>query len=75
MSPFLTFIEPVRLTGAEKEIKQRTYLYAETGRPTVFTRFYEAVKNDPGWRVQAVSGGHVVMIDLLTKLLLEELER
>lgn len=76
--PFLTFLEPVHLTGAEQKIKQRTYVYADPGRPTVFTRFYEAVKNDPAWKVRAVSSGHVVMIDdpdLLTRLLLEELER
>jgi pimeloyl-ACP methyl ester carboxylesterase len=76
--PLLTFLEPVRLTGAEKEIKQRTYVYADTGRPTVFTRFYEGVRDDPAWKVHAINTGHVVMADdpnLLTKLLLEELDR
>lgn len=76
--PLLTFLEPVKLTGREKAIKRRTYVYAEGARPSVFTRFYEAVKDDPDWRVRTLAGGHMAMINepgAFTALLLEELER
>lgn len=76
--PLLSFMEPVRLTGEEKRIKNRTYVYAETGRSTVFTRFYEAVKNDPAWHVRVLRGGHMVMLEepaALTALLIEEVDR
>jgi pimeloyl-ACP methyl ester carboxylesterase len=76
--PLLTFLEPVRLTGAEKAIRQRTYVYADTDRPSVFTRFYEAVRDDPAWKVRCLKASHVVMMedpDTVAALLLEELER
>jgi pimeloyl-ACP methyl ester carboxylesterase len=76
--PLLTFLEPVRLSGHEKAIKNRTYVYAEGPRPSVFTRFYEAVKADPAWTVHTVTSGHMAMLDdpeTFTALLREELER
>lgn len=61
--PLLTLLEPVRLTGAEKSIKQLTYIYAKQGAPGTFGKFYERTKADPAWRTHALVSGHGVMQD------------
>jgi pimeloyl-ACP methyl ester carboxylesterase len=76
--PLLTLLEPVRFTGAEQKVRNRTYVYATRDAPTIFTQFYEQVRNDPAWKVETIQTGHVVMIDDpdgLTRLLLEEVDR
>jgi len=76
--PLLTLTQPVRLTGEERKVRNRTYVYATRDAPTVFTKFYEEVREDPAWRVHTVPTGHVVMMDDpegLTRLLLEEAAR
>jgi pimeloyl-ACP methyl ester carboxylesterase len=61
--PLLTLIEPVATGGAEQGIANRTYVYATRDAPTIFTKFYEAVREDAGWKVRTVATGHVVMTD------------
>jgi pimeloyl-ACP methyl ester carboxylesterase len=61
--PLLTLLEPVRLTGTEKSIKQLTYIYATRGAPATFGKFYERTKADPAWRTHALDSGHGVMQD------------
>jgi len=76
--PLLTLTEPVRLSGEERTIPNRTYIYATRNAPTSFTRFYEQLRHDPAWKVETVPTGHVVMQDdpdLLVRLLLEEADR
>jgi pimeloyl-ACP methyl ester carboxylesterase len=76
--PLMTLLEPVRFTGAEATVRNRTYIYATRGAPTIFTKFYENVKADPAWRVHEVDAGHVVMFDAadaLNTMLLAEAER
>ena len=76
--PLLTLLEPVRFTGAEKKVRNRTYVYATRDAPTVFTGFYDKVRQDPSWRVHTVPTGHVVMVEDpqgLVRLLLEEVDR
>lgn len=61
--PLLTLIEPVKMTGVERDISKRTYVYATKGTPTVFTKFHERVRNDPAWKVFSVDTGHGVMTE------------
>ena len=70
--PLLTIVEPVQ---AGPPIARRSYIYATRGAPTVFTQFYESVRDDPAWTVHAIDSGHVVMADDpegLVRLLLAE---
>jgi pimeloyl-ACP methyl ester carboxylesterase len=76
--PLLTLIEPVKLSGAEKQIKNRTYILADKIKPAGFQRFYDKVKGAPGWKAVTIATGHVVMMEDpegLTKILLEEVDR
>jgi pimeloyl-ACP methyl ester carboxylesterase len=76
--PLLSLLEPVRLSGAEKKVRNRTYVYATREGPTGFSRFYEALKGDPAWKVETADTGHMVMTDdpdHLIRLLLEEVDR
>ena len=76
--PLLTLLQPVATGGAEARIVNRTYVYASRGAPTIFTKFYEAVRDDPRWKVREIETGHVVMADDpegLVALLLEEADR
>jgi pimeloyl-ACP methyl ester carboxylesterase len=78
LHPLLTLLEPVRMTGAEQQVRNRTYVYATRDAPTPFSKFYDEVKKDPSWRVHEVGTGHVVMAEDpegLTKLLLAEVDR
>jgi len=76
--PLLTLIQPVRFTGAEQKVRNRTYIYATRDAPTGFTPFYEKTRDDPAWKVATIATGHVVMADDpdgLVRLLLEEVDR
>ncbi|MBC2776372.1 alpha/beta fold hydrolase [Parasphingopyxis marina] len=76
--PLLTLLEPVHFTGKEAQVKNRTYIYATRDAPTIFTQFYETVKDAPQWRVHEIATGHIVMLDDpegLTRLLLAEVDR
>lgn len=61
--PLLTLTEPVRYKSGALSIARKTYIYATRGAPTVFTKFYERVKAESGWRVHAINTGHGVMLD------------
>lgn len=67
--PLLTLLQPVRLTGREKEVSRRTYIFASDWQPTPFTRFHYQLKDDPAWEVHVISCGHAVMIDAPDQLL------
>ena len=78
--PLLTLTQPVKLSGAEKSIKNRTYILANKMQPAGFQRFYDKIKalNDASWRLATIATGHVVMSEDpegLSKLLLEEVAR
>lgn len=73
MHPLLTLTEAVQLDGSEQQIKHRTYILA-TQKPG-FQRFYDAVKDQPGWKTRTIDTGHVVMLEDpegLARLLLED---
>jgi pimeloyl-ACP methyl ester carboxylesterase len=73
--PLLTLVEPVKLGGEEKQIGQRTYLYATNNAPTTFTKFRERIANEPGWTLHELATGHFMWdddLDGVTRLLLDE---
>jgi len=76
--PLLTLIEPVKLTGAEKAIKNNTYILATKTQPAPFQRYYDRVKNEPRWRALTLDCGHLIMAedpDGLLRILREEAVR
>jgi len=76
--PLLTLIEPLHMTGEERKVLNRTYVYATRDAPTIFTKFYEEVRADPTWHVVTVPTSHLVMADDpegLIRLLLDEADR
>lgn len=80
LHPLLTFMEPVRLSGEEKKIRNRTYVLATGVSPPPFQFFYDKVKalNDPSWRLLTRPTGHGIHVEDpegTAQLLLEELDR
>lgn len=67
--PLLTLIEAVRLTGTEKKIARRAYIFAKSWEPTPFRRFWNEVKDDRSWEVHEADSGHDVMTDQPAQLL------
>ena len=67
--PLLTLIEPVQLAGAENSIERRTYIYAKSGAPETFKKFFDRVAGDPRWQSYQVESGHMVMHDAPDALL------
>jgi pimeloyl-ACP methyl ester carboxylesterase len=76
--PLATFSEAVRLTGKEKAVRHRTYIFASGYEMHAFDPIYERLRDDRQWKVRTVSCGHDVMLDRpqeLAELLLEEVDR
>jgi pimeloyl-ACP methyl ester carboxylesterase len=76
--PLLTLLEPVHLSGEERQIRRQTYIYATRGAPKTFGKFYERCVGDPAWRTHALDSGHGVMQDApdaLNTILLGEAAR
>jgi len=63
-NPIRCFTEPVKLTGAEKTIADRTYLVCEEYRPSPFWPFYERYVDDPAWRTGRLPSMHDAMITI-----------
>ena len=59
--PLLTLLEAVRLSGEEKKIPRRAYVFATNWQPTPFPRFAEKVKGDPAWEYHEADCDHFVM--------------
>ena len=61
--PLLTLLEPVKLTGMEAEIRNRTYVYATRDAPTVFTKFRDRVADEGAWTLRELATGHMLWDD------------
>jgi pimeloyl-ACP methyl ester carboxylesterase len=69
--PRATLTQPVRLTGGIGRIKRKTYILAT--EPARFTRFYDKLKNEPGWTVHTLPCTHFIQLEMpddLTAILL-----
>ncbi|MDB5411135.1 MAG: hypothetical protein JWL84_6047 [Rhodospirillales bacterium] len=74
----LTFTQAVRLTGKEKAVRHRTYIFANGYDMHTFDDIYERVRDDRAWKVRSIACGHDVMLDRpreLADFLLEEVDR
>jgi pimeloyl-ACP methyl ester carboxylesterase len=72
--PTACFTQLLKLTGGVDRIKKKTYIYANVPAPTVFTQFYEKLKNNKGWTVHTLPCTHIIQMELpdeLTALLLQ----
>ena len=63
-NPLRCFTEKITLTGAEKTIRDRTYLICEEYRPSPFWPFYERYSKDPAWRTGRLPSLHDAMISI-----------
>ena len=59
--PLLTLLEAVKLTGEEKKIPRRAYVFATDWQPTPFPRFAEKVRDDKAWEYHEADTDHFVM--------------
>ncbi|HVV94123.1 MAG TPA: alpha/beta hydrolase [Hyphomicrobiales bacterium] len=62
--PIGTLIEKLKLTGAADRIPKRLYVWCSGYSPSIFTKAYERVKNDPKWQTEVMACGHVMMVDM-----------
>ena len=72
--PTACFTQAIKLTSGTDRVKRKTYIYCNVPAPTVFTPFYEKLKNKKDWTVHTLPCTHFVQIDLpdeLTALLLQ----
>ena len=67
--PLLTFLEAVRIDDPTQAVANRTYIFASAWPHTPFTRFRDAVCNDPAWRYHELACSHDVMGDCPEQLL------
>lgn len=66
--PYASMTQPSRLTGAWKDIPNKTFIKAGLYTTSPFGPFAEAAKNDPGWHYEEIDAGHDVMLDAPTEL-------
>ena len=72
--PTACFTQAIKLTSGTDRVKKKTYIYCNVPAPTVFTPFYEKLKNKKDWTVHTLPCTHCVQIELpddLTALLLQ----
>ena len=67
--PLLTLLEAVHLTGEERKIPRRAYVFASAWEPTPFKRFRDKVMHDPTWEYHDARSSHDVMTDQPAQLL------
>jgi hypothetical protein len=60
--PLATLTQPVRLTGGIGRVKQKMYILAT--EPARFIRFYDKLKNDPGWTVHTLPCTHFIPLEM-----------
>jgi pimeloyl-ACP methyl ester carboxylesterase len=64
----LTFMQPIRTTGAADKVKRKVYIRAEGHPGPTFAPFGEMAKTTPGWEYHSVTCGHEVMIEMPNEL-------
>ena len=66
--PFAAYEEAISLTGDFEKVQNRMYVYAEKWEGSLFSQFFNRIKNDQHWIATAVPCGHDMMIDMPDKL-------
>jgi pimeloyl-ACP methyl ester carboxylesterase len=62
--PIGTLAEKLKLTGAADRIPKRLYVWCSGYSPSIFTKAYERVKNEPSWQTAVMACGHVMMAEM-----------
>jgi pimeloyl-ACP methyl ester carboxylesterase len=73
-----TFVEAVRLTGRERAVRNRTYMFASNYGYALNREIFDRLGQDPAWRTVTIDAGHDMMIDApeeLAQALLQEIGR
>lgn len=55
--PINTFLEPMRSTGAARDVP-RTYVHCAKNPRDVFAQFAERARQSPGWTLHVLDTGH-----------------
>ena len=66
--PLATLTEKLALTGAHARIAKHLYVLCTVDQPTIFTKAYERVKNDPAWATETMPCGHILQLEMLERL-------
>jgi len=72
--PIATFTEKVKLTGAFRTVRKKTYVLTTGWKNPARSLFYDGIKSDLSWEKHEVHCGHDVMLDepeRLAQILLE----
>jgi hypothetical protein len=70
--PLATLTQPLQLTGGISRVKRKVYILAT--EPARFTRFYDRLKDEPGWTVYSLPCTHFIQLEMpdeLTAILLK----
>lgn len=59
--PLASFLQPVRLGGAEKTIARKIFVWCGRQSQGQFGAIHDRLKSDPGWEVYRVPFGHDIM--------------
>ncbi|MFA0810054.1 alpha/beta fold hydrolase [Microbulbifer epialgicus] len=66
--PFKTFVQPIRLEGAWKNVPQHLYIYATGWSPGIGRPFFKKAEQASAWDTISLPCGHDVMIDMPEEL-------
>ena len=56
--PLATFLQELHLSGRERTVETRVFVYASGWAATPFTPQYERLRADPAWQVHTIDCGH-----------------
>jgi pimeloyl-ACP methyl ester carboxylesterase len=66
--PLATFEAPALLNGGGDQVKNRTYILADSWDPSPFRHFAAQCEATPGWKVVKMPSSHDVMVDMPQEL-------
>jgi hypothetical protein len=61
--PLATFEAPALLNGGGDQVKNRTYILADSWDPSPFRHFAAQCEATPGWKLVKMPSSHAVMVD------------
>lgn len=59
--PLASFLQELTLSGRERKVARRVFVFASGWPATPFRDQYEQLSDDPGWEVHAIDAGHNLM--------------
>lgn len=68
LQPLATFVERLHLSGEHRSIAKRLYVLCTAEQPTIFTKAYERIRDDPAWTVETLPCGHLLQLEMPERL-------